>query len=1136
MATETYNYRGTKITGTSTTAKTFPKSGLTGVKAKEKYLNTSEGHVYQCTTAGSKYEYHKTKDTKIKSGKDYYTKSGSSYHKVSNPKKSDLKKYYERKTVKGDADTAKWKYLHTIVVKKPTEAVKSLGAPARDAGSYTLRANWTIYDSMIKKTSGSRMTDLDITWRLGIVGQKNDPKATDHRDNVAAATSSSINLNNLKIGSKTYTRELFHPFKGKPKLGYVTVTVVGSNEKGNSPSATATRDFTNPADPSISSFAFNEHGEVSCTITTPAGAGSAERYDTWYRMEVYYSETEKTFEIHDSTTTSTSKSLVWDDGNYAKRAYGEYARVRVYAQARGFNGVSSKVSRDYYVAYPNRPEITDVEVSGKTSASRAIIHLKTNDSTWHPVDEIKLQTLVNCEYATDSQIPADADWVETDVVDDAKCTAMSLTVGELMPERGNHTWVRLKSYHANENVLYRFSNPFRIDALYTPAATAADDRIKIESVTAGSDGRSAVVNLVWNDGALPSTGTELSWDSDVNAWKSTKAPQEYTFTWDDGTKEISGETWRKATITIKDLDEATKYYIKARRYNEGDETTYSAYSSAQTVITSEIPESIVAMAERYVPRGSGVTVNWTFAGNAVQKKWQIYNTVKKTVITSGTGSANSVQIPSSRLQSNATNNNVTFVVQVSTGGDWVTSDTLTVSIISPPTLTVSSQAVMTEQDYDITAVASTECDLVVIVTSNGIVSQFPDGIHRQTKGDTMHSEVYSPQWIQGYALTQDTEYGEKVYYEKTGNVYTVVMPESEDGEVDPSTDPHAEGWYEKVGGVSATITLPQMDVWDLGRYTISVTAIDRKTNLHSPEATADFAVAWSHQAPSITPTETYTLTEDTAVNLDKSYYEYNSTTQAYALVDPEGTENPAEENWYERSVTEYVTITPIDTVDDGGFHHMAAQINLTPPPNADPDDVYDIYRMTGDGARLIGYGFPQTFQTVDEYAPFSESGTNHYRIATRTADGDVQFSDVEYVLFGDGIRLDWQGGYTEYPYSIDISDSYQKDVDIRKHLDGTINGYWNQGIERKGSLSTDVIKLIQQDDIDLTRQLARYTGAVYVRTREGTAFEADVQISNIASKNIAVMSIAIDATEIDLTQEFMLPTPFTLEPEEEQEG
>ena len=63
-------------------------------------------------------------------------------------------------------------------------------------------------------------------------------------------------------------------------------------------------------------------------------------------------------------------------------------------------------------------------------------------------------------------------------------------------------------------------------------------------------------------------------------------------------------------------------------------------------------------------------------------------------------------------------------------------------------------------------------------------------------------------------------------------------------------------------------------------------------------------------------------------------------------------------------------------------------------------------------------------------------------------------------------------------------------------------------------MSTEAIKVLQQSDIDLTRQLGRYTGPVFVRTKEGTAFEADVQITDLSTKNKAIMSIAIDAEEI----------------------
>lgn len=46
-------YRGTGITGTSTTATVYSGSGVTAALVNDMYLNTSTGAVYQCTVAGA---------------------------------------------------------------------------------------------------------------------------------------------------------------------------------------------------------------------------------------------------------------------------------------------------------------------------------------------------------------------------------------------------------------------------------------------------------------------------------------------------------------------------------------------------------------------------------------------------------------------------------------------------------------------------------------------------------------------------------------------------------------------------------------------------------------------------------------------------------------------------------------------------------------------------------------------------------------------------------------------------------------------------------------------------------------------------------------------------------------------------
>ena len=46
-------YRGTAITGTSTTAKVFSGSGITSALVNDMYLNTSTSNVYQCAKSGN---------------------------------------------------------------------------------------------------------------------------------------------------------------------------------------------------------------------------------------------------------------------------------------------------------------------------------------------------------------------------------------------------------------------------------------------------------------------------------------------------------------------------------------------------------------------------------------------------------------------------------------------------------------------------------------------------------------------------------------------------------------------------------------------------------------------------------------------------------------------------------------------------------------------------------------------------------------------------------------------------------------------------------------------------------------------------------------------------------------------------
>lgn len=978
------------------------------------------------------------------------------------------------------------------ITKRPSVRVAKLSSPVRLSNSRKMKATWKVPAALKSGQKNDRATGLEIEWILGITGK--DPKKVIETDN-QNRTSHTINLSNLKIGSKTYTRNSFYPLT-KKKLTHVTVKVTPTNGKGKGKPTSETRKFEKPKKPSIGAFTFNtETGRVETTIKTDAGNGYRERYDTRYTVTIENTRTGKTWNSADSHSTSTSFTVGYDVSDYQQLSYDDYVKVTVTAWSRGYAGKSEPVSKPYYVSYPAQAEITDIAISGRSSSDKCTVLINTGSSDEHPVDRVRLDYLPNSEYATAETIPADAAWTESNIIDNKNCKALSIPVANVIPERGRYTWVRVTSWHANEEILYRYSNYKNIEKLEEPAPTAVDDEIKILSAVAGANGQSAIVLLGWNaDGQDDSTGTELTWDTDKDAWRSTESPDEYLFDWSDGELTYDNVTYQdSATITIKGLDEGVNYYIHARRYldNDGD-ITYSNPSEA-VCLTSDRPESVVATVQKYVPINTSLGVRWTFSGNSLQKSWQIiddrdneysltedeevvsgktyyersgtgtagdpytYTVVSNpqdkaediatwyeltyqngTVIDQGEGSTGFAMIPASRLLDFATNNTVTFTVQVSTGSGYVVSEPVSVTVIDNPTLTVDAADILTEQPYSFDVTASSLCDLIVIVTSQGAAGQMPQGFRIQAEGDTIHSDVYTPEWTEENGEFTDT----------------VILP---------------------VG----------LDFWDLGQYSLSVVAIDRTTGLHSEESLSEFSVDWDNKA-----------------------------------VNPENA----------------VSLTVIDTTDEEGYHRQAVQIDLTPPENSNQTDVYDIYRMDIENPSLIGEGFPLTFTTVDEYAPFGDDLTLRYRIALRTIDGDVEFADIDYTAQCENMRFDWSGGPLELHYGLQLGDSFKKDTNIRQHMDGSSDAYWNPNIERKSTLNSDVIRIKQPRDIERARLLARYAGAVFVRLPNGSAFEADVQVTDLSKKNDAVVSIALDATEIGLTQEFILPTPFEYEePEEEEE-
>lgn len=918
--------------------------------------------------------------------------------------------------------------------KKPSKKVKNLKIERLSGRSF--KASWDVPANMTKAEKTDRATSLEVDWIV------DDPGKNPKQITKGVSTSTKQNTFNLnvgeKIGKNIYTRSNFHPVKDKNYLHKLTVKVRGINGEGKGEFSNISYEFAKPKAPTIASFSFTEQGVVSTTITTDAGTGKAERYDTVWTFEKYDSRTKKWTTIDSSDKwckrqtpprsydVRTSISLSYDVSDY--RSLGNaYYIFKVTAKARGFKG-NSKTDKSIYISYPAVAQIGNVKVAGKLDSSgRLNVPVKTNSSVWHYVDKIELQYLADVSYDSPSDIPGTETWDTAPGSDNATCSMLTMPVSNLIPQRGNHSYIRLKTTRLIEDVLVLYSSPKMITEVEPQAAAAADIQIKIISVLALAGGESAMVTLGWNaDGQDDFTGTELTWSDEEDTWKSTEEPKSYEFTWSDGQYVDGAVTYHdSAQIVVKGLEEGRKYWFKARRYADSDTVIYSDYSNTGDCLTNAVPESLVAIASGTVPTGSALPVSWTFSGNGLQTEWYI-QTEEGFGLASGTDSFGSTQISAEKLAEGAVDGAVSFRVYARAQGEYVSSNLITTAIQDAPVASVSVTSPLTVQPFSFDATVDKLCDIMVIVTSRGITGQTPRGTETQIDGDTVYSAVVSPEW------TAD------------GDNFT------------------------------ATVELPSgLAFWNTGLYQLEVTAIDRGTGLRTALEPIEFAIDWANPA-----------------------------------VDP----------------ADAVTITPVDATVDG-VHTKGVQISLTPPSGCGEDDLYDIYRIDGGAVRLIGEAFPLTKTVTDSYAPYGDGVDLSYRVALRTPDGDEEFADIDYTASGNYLRFDWNGDYIEFPYDITIQDSYKKSVEYREHMDGSIDGYWNRNVARTGKLSTNVIALEAQDDIEKARALARHSGAVFVRTPNGSAYEADVQISDMSQEHSKIMAIAIDATEVGLTQEFMLPIP-----------
>ena len=219
--------------------------------------------------------------------------------------------------------------------------------------------------------------------------------------------------------------------------------------------------------------------------------------------------------------------------------------------------------------------------------------------------------------------------------------------------------------------------------------------------------------------------------------------------------------------------------------------------------------------------------------------------------------------------------------------------------------------------------------------------------------------------------------------------------------------------------------------------------------------------------------------------------------------------------WDHQAIIPDGTVT-IDT------DHLAAMLVPVAPTGTVQGDVCDIYRLSVDRPQLIyaDATFGETY--VDPYPTLGDYGG--YRFVFKSKEGDYINADNEMawtdiateIEYGSNI-IDFGTGRVELEYNVDVSNSWSKDFKETKYLGGSIQGDWNPAVSRSSSVGAVAIVAEDPETIEAVRRLAVYPGLCHIRTKEGSSYPADVQVSEsyAVSNGHKIADFSLKITRVD---------------------
>ena len=206
-----------------------------------------------------------------------------------------------------------------------------------------------------------------------------------------------------------------------------------------------------------------------------------------------------------------------------------------------------------------------------------------------------------------------------------------------------------------------------------------------------------------------------------------------------------------------------------------------------------------------------------------------------------------------------------------------------------------------------------------------------------------------------------------------------------------------------------------------------------------------------------------------------------------------------EVHWEDQAIVPDGTVT---------YDDLIAIVEPVAPTGATQTSTCDIYRLSVDRPEKIAEGVAWGTEYVDPYPTVGEFGGYRFVYVTKngdyiTDDNTFAWTDITDYLDEKLTIIDFGSDRAVLGYDIAVSGSWAKDFKQTTYLGGSIQGDWNSGVSRTGSVSARTVILEDPETIQSMRRLAVYAGICHVRTPDGSSYAADVQVTEKQSYQTA---------------------------------